>query len=94
MNTEQVIAHIAKHPAGLKFSEIQRFVVEGNGLDYDEKVKGYVWTNTGMKETMVRRYRGYWCTNLIASPGPYNDRKGILHTMCDKVGNRYVVKAN
>lgn len=91
MNTEKVLAHIAKHPAGLKFSEIQRFVVEGNGLDYDEKVEEHGWGNT---KKMVRRYRGYWCTNLIANRGPYNNRIGILHKFCDKVGDRYVVKAS
>lgn len=45
-----------------------------------------------MVETMVKKYRGYWCTHLIAQKGPYNKRVGILHSHCTKVGNKYIVK--
>lgn len=48
------------------FTEIQRFCVEFNGLDYDIMQQEYVWSNRHdcSKLVMRRRYRGYNCTAL------------------------------
>lgn len=69
---------------GRSFGEIQRFIVEGNGLNYDEFEK------TSWSGHWRRRYRGYWCVNLCGSmyTGP-----GILQTYCYKNGmGRYVLR--
>ncbi len=87
-----VLAHIAAHPEGLRFVDIQRFIVELNGLNYDEKEKVRVWTPDGKVKgyKAVRRYRGYWCDNLC---GNWLCRRGILQAFCEKLPNgRYVLK--
>ena len=68
---------------GLTFGEIQRFVVEMNGLNYD--------TIDGENR---RRYRGYWCVILCGTRGEFstgrNYTPGILASCCTKIGDRYV----
>ena len=88
---EQVLQHIAAHPEGLRFVDIQRFVVENNGLNFDEKEPVRVWGPDGsvIGQKMVRRYRGYWCDNLC---GNWMRRQGILSEFCTKLpSGRYVV---
>jgi len=72
---------------GRTFGEIQRFVVEKNGLNYDEKLVKRPW-----RKTEVRRYRGYWCTNLCGNNNYGHKRQGILELATVRVGNRYVSK--
>ena len=88
LSRNEVLAHIAKFPEGLRFTDIQRFVVEWHGYNYDHK------TTDRWSGRTHRTYRGYWCTNLIARPGPYVSRMGILHLACtkDPVTKRYTVK--
>ena len=94
---DDVYAFITK--AGLQgrtFGEIQRFVVEKNGMNYDEKKPEVVWNNaTGPthKIKMVRRHRGYWCTNLCGAFNCGNNRVGILELATVKRGKQYVSKA-
>lgn len=95
---EQVIEYLrCKGLDGATFSEIQRFVCSLNGLDYDEKVPGLVWNSATktLQERPVRRYRGYWCTNLCGLSSPYSKREGILQKYCVKMPNKhYVLKEN
>jgi hypothetical protein len=84
--TQQVTDHLKKFPQGLTFTELQRFIVETNGLDYDEK------DSTGR-----RKYRGYWSEVLSASGTKYNGRfyepkPSFLLDKCYKVDKRYILK--
>lgn len=93
LSRQTVLDHIKAAPNGLTFTEIQRFVVEAHGLDYDEKVVSKKWTTTGLKDIKVRKHRGWWCANLLGScNSPYTDRVGILQEYCVKEGKRYKVK--
>lgn len=69
---------------GRKFTEIQRFICEKNGLDFEERRK-ISWHNTRVR----RRYRGYYCTNLLGLHG-CSERTGILEKCAVKKGDRYV----
>jgi hypothetical protein len=87
---------------GVTFSEIQRFICEMNGLDYDEKVTEKVWAETktyddfgipvfrwapvGFK--LVRKHKGIWATNLCSGPDP------ILRNYCYKSGKLWYVHAD
>ena len=86
-----LIQHIAKFPEGLTFTEIQRFIVESNGLDYDKQQVINSWdVNNGAEPRYRRQYRGYWCDRLCTKffGGP-----GFLAQYCNKNGNRYTLKA-
>ena len=76
LKREVVLNHIAKSN-GLTYGEIQRFIVEMNGLNYDEK------TRYGQ-----RRYRGYWNDYLLDTIY----RVGLLNQYCKKVGKLYFIK--
>jgi hypothetical protein len=78
-----------------KYSEIQRFLCELNGLDYDQMTTEQVWKKapagsgrnyicTGEKQ--VRMYRGIWATNLSSGRDP------ILRNYCERtyVGGKYL----
>lgn len=85
--TAALVEHLAKFPEGLTFTELQRFIVESNGLDYDEK------DGEGR-----RKYRGYWCSTLGTSGKQYNGRTYVpkhsfLLANCTKVGKRYVLRS-
>ena len=68
-----VLNFIRAKKQGRSFSEIQRFICDMNGLDFDKK-----------NSDGTRRYRGYWCTNLIG----YN---GILkNNKIQKINNLWV----
>lgn len=89
LTRDVVLAHIAAHPQGLTFTEIQRFVVEAHGLDYDEKEVINSWrVKQGDKPRYARKHRGWWCDNLCRAYG-----EGILVKNCVKVGTRYKVKS-
>ena len=78
---------------GRTFGEIQRFVVEKNGRDYDDRVAFESWDKNGIKMiTYPRKNRGYWCTNLCGLHGNFQHREGILELCSVKVGKRYVSK--
>jgi hypothetical protein len=87
----EVLKHIKNHPEGLTFGEIQRFVVEAHGLNYDEFERfTCVWNG---RKISRRKYRGWWCDNLLgACKSPYRGRVGILIEFCDKVGKKYFLK--
>lgn len=62
--------------SGRKFGEIQRFVCEMNGLDYDEMVFAREWFaplrygyGVTVFQEFKRKYRGYWCNNLCGTDG-------------------------
>jgi hypothetical protein len=65
---------------GARYGEIVRFICEQNGLDYDEKVERMVRPLYGYKpvKKMVRRYAGYYGTNLT------DRRYGLLTRFCMK----------
>jgi hypothetical protein len=87
-----------KRAAGATFGEIQRFIVEMNGLNYDEMETVEVWTyNTGnvvTKPRQMRKYRGYWCVNLLGGGyfGTYGP--GFLGKYCVKIGKKYYNKTS
>jgi hypothetical protein len=61
--SDQIIQFIREAGStGRKFTEIQRFIVELNGHNYDEMEVHTHWFTK--KEIKVRRWRGYWCTHL------------------------------
>jgi len=77
---------------GRTFGEIQRFVVEKNGRDYDQKVQVNKW-DTENPPRFLRKERGYWCVNLCGTGDIYgHGRTGILELATVRVGNRYVSK--
>lgn len=45
----RLLAHISRHPGGLTFTQIQRFV----------------WEMNHPGRPFTRSQRGYWCTNLL-----------------------------
>lgn len=95
IKTAQVLSFIGNSGKdGRTFSEIQRFVVEMNGLNYDEKNVDYYYpTPTGPAARYVRRYRGYWTAALCGTNGFYSKpRIGILKKYCEKVGKKYILK--
>ena len=80
LTRQEVLAFIAKHPEGLRFTDIQRFIVEWHGLDYDKIDSGIGWDGKKFKR---RRYRGWWCDNLLGKGNsPYRSRWGILNQYC------------
>ena len=70
---------------GLTFGEIQRFVVEMNGLNYDQ-VDG----------SERRQYRGYWCEMLCGRRGYFstgrNYTPGILAICYKNLQGYYIHK--
>lgn len=82
---EAIATFIAKAgKKGRKFTEIQRFICEKNGLDFDERRK-ISWHNTRVR----RRYRGYYCTNLLGLHG-CSERTGILEKCAVRQGSQYI----
>lgn len=85
----------SKGPAGAYFSEIQRFVVEMNGLNYDEKQVTNPWqVNNGEAPRYARKYRGYYCDYFYGS-GFFNG--GFFSTFCVRMSEgsrraRYALK--
>ena len=75
---------------GRTFGEIQRFVVEKNGRDYDEMTQVKKWDKENPPK-INRKNRGYWNTNLCGLHS-YTKRTGILELATVKVGNRYISK--
>lgn len=69
---------------GRKFTEIQRFICEKNGLDFEERRK-VSWDNGRVR----RRYRGYYCTNLLGLHG-CSERTGILEKCAVRQGSQYI----
>jgi len=64
---KQMLLDEIKARNGMRYSDCQRFVCKLNGHDFDEK-----------DSDGKRRYRGFWCTNLIS-----------ILKKCKKVGNKY-----
>lgn len=87
--TLDVVSFITNSENGKTFSEIQRFVCELNGRDYDQK-EIQPWSGK-----LVRVNRGYWCDNLLSSnidsQGNIakHGRMGILTKYCYKHNKRY-----
>lgn len=78
----------SKGTNGAKFSEIQRFIVEMNGKNYDEFTIATKWM------ARARKYRGYWCDYLCGNNWGGYKKRGILHEFCIKVSNKhYVLKS-
>jgi len=104
--TAALIKHLAKFPDGLTFAQIQRYIVESNGLDYDKQAVINQWEVSNGEEPRYRKqYRGYWCDRL--SNGTryftvYNQyghahstivpKIGFLQQYCNKVGKQYILK--
>lgn len=85
----------SKGPDGAMFSEIQRFVVEMNGHNYDERDSRWDPVNqVVVADGGGRRWRGYWCVNLYGVGGYYgHPSEGILRKYCKQLPNRrYVLK--
>ena len=91
LTRNEVLAHIAKFPEGLRFTDIQRFIVEWHGYNYD-LIERFTSVWSGRKITQ-RTYRGYWCDNLLGG-NIYTNRRGILPLACDRnpETKRYTVK--
>jgi hypothetical protein len=70
--TERVLREIKKNK-GMRFTDIQKFVVTTNGLNWDERCG----------RTGKRKYRGYWCDWLLGGMHS-NGGDGILHSFCRK----------
>ena len=89
----QVLQAIGRAVNGLRFTEVQRVACELAGHDYDEFRVESVYagrdrvTNESIfKKRVLRRWRGWWCTNLLAG------RNAILHKYCEKVNGRWFLK--
>jgi hypothetical protein len=71
---------------GRSFSEIQWYIVTRNGLKWDERSPVYPYA-PGLRthpEQTARKYRGYYCTNLMGGP---HYHQGLLNTYCVKLPN-------
>lgn len=86
--TEQIIAFVKASPTGRRFSEIQRFVVELKGYNYDEMQDRVTWSKKhGTRIVQARRWRGYWCTYLLGGgTGRCYGRGALRDGGCEKVG--------
>jgi hypothetical protein len=84
LKKEAVINFIKAKKSGRTFTEIQRFICDMNGLDFDEK----------HPITGARRYRGYWCTNLLGTgfnTWVSNSKPGILReNKITKINGKWV----
>ena len=68
--TRRLLEFVSRHN-GVRFGQMQRFICEISGLDYDQMEVVDVWARDaskpngwGGKKKTVRRFRGWWCTNL------------------------------
>ena len=105
-DTLAVLKHLSKFPSGMTFTEIQRFIVESNGLDFDKRIVVNPWeVEAGKAPKHRRQYRGYWCDRLCTSAryvvsynsyghafGGWKPVPGILEKFTDKIGKHYVLK--
>jgi len=106
--TKKVLNFICRSKNGRTFGEIQRFVVEMNGYNYDEfaKVNHYNRKTGALTKRRVRVHRGYWCDRfcdrhvwkITSKDGiPRSDIRrvpGLLSRNCVKYNGRYFIKAN
>ena len=88
----KVLEAIGRSPTGLSFTEIQRVACELNGHDFDERCTRRefvrydpVARRSIFAERTARRWRGFWCTNLVYAG------KGILPEHCVKVNGRWML---
>ena len=97
--TQKVIAFIRRSKNGRKFGEIQRFIVEMNGMSYDDHHITYSYRNGKPVQKRVRTWRGYWCDYLCDTykHKPYKDPEGIYRMACvphPGLLSRFCVKRN
>ena len=80
--------------AGRTFSEIQKFiVVELRGLNWDDTDDWYFRDRDPqhrISRPVRRRWRGYWCDNLLGSMYPYG-HQGLLKTYCQKHFGKWIL---
>jgi len=82
--TKQILGFIKEGGLyGRSFGEIQRFIVELNGRNYDEFETVYDFTRG--KNVRKRVNRGYYCTNLVGRNGLFK-----THGVKKNVVNRWV----
>ena len=90
---QQILGFIAEAPAGRRFGEIQRFICQLNGRDYDQFELQPDWNHPATRMPdgsdvgpwkLIRRrvQRGYYTTTLGR----------ILYRNCKKVGKSYFIK--
>jgi len=105
--TEKVVRFIRRAKNGRTFGEIQRFIVEMNGMDYDDHHIAFSHRNGMVQQKRVRTWRGYWCDYLCDTYKykPIIDSRsgihrmsckkklGILSKFCNKKNGRYYAKA-
>lgn len=80
---------------GVRYGEIQRYICDMNGLNYDQMVDEMVWKEIEMPDggfrwgpagtKKVRKHKGIWATNLSGGPDP------ILKNYCFKAGGKWFV---
>jgi hypothetical protein len=92
----KVLQAIGRAPNGLRFTDIQRVACELNGHDFDEFRVEDVYVRYDReaqqavyKRRSARRWRGFWCTNLVYAGAPGG---GILNRYCEKVNGRWILK--
>ena len=96
---DAIIAFIASGMSeGKTFGEIQRFICEMNGRNYNEMREETVWRPDALnqfKKVRRRTNRGYFCTYLVGPimiKGIYYS-KGFLSAYCFKnAKKKYVLK--
>jgi hypothetical protein len=96
--TDKLLAFARKHhPKGARFTDLQRFIVELNGLNYDQKEPIMRWDDNlrqRVKVGMRRQWRGYWCDRFFDTLNYKGSRQGILSRYFRKLPDgRYVVKS-
>ena len=106
--TKKVLNFIRRSRNGRTFGEIQRYIVEMNGKDYDDRHTVIRMRSNGRYYKLrVRIWRGYWCDYLCdrTKMRPRYDtlgarhywptkQKGLLSRFCYKIGNRYYHRSN
>ena len=89
----KVLKFLSDHPTGLKFGEIQRFVVEQiAGLNYDDKQPERVWDYKTCACVIRQRriHRGYWCDYLPKLLFMYANKDQSKRYTINKAGRTYV----
>lgn len=72
--TRQILEFVSRHN-GVRFTEIQKFICEISGLDWEKREVISTWKRDSQSglwgrgpNKTVRAYRGWWCTNLCYGP--------------------------
>jgi hypothetical protein len=96
INTKRakILNFIRNSEDGRTYSEIQKFVCDMNGLDWDATCLRSRWDAKNQKKVMYldRANRGYYGTNLWGRKKYPGDQEGLMHKLCVKINGKWMLK--